>query len=212
MNWYLKIVTHLVQLLTIFVLIVALYRKRAGSPYQIFFAGWLFVLLFDLLMVMRSFITKEPNLWMYNIALPLQHALVIWMFGKIIHPKVTWPSIMVFIVFAIANLFFLQGRELLNTYTISLAGMITCSLAIAKMFMIYRQDTSKSLYSDPDFWLSTGFLLYAALGTPYFTMYNFLWKEYTQFTTIYFFTFNYGFAILLNLCIIKAALCLSPAK
>lgn len=207
MNWPLKIATHLVQLVTIAVILGQLFQRKAPPPYRLFMAGWALVLLFDLTMVLIGLYRPVNNHWLYNIAFPLQYLVVTWFFSVLTRRKRAWWLPLVFIAAACLNLLFIQGSETLNTYTLSLAGLLVFSLAITRMYELYREETERDLFSEPDFWYSTGFTLYCGLATPYFAMYNYLWQHFTRFTTFYFFTFNYGFAIILNLCIIRAALC-----
>jgi hypothetical protein len=213
MYWPLKILTHSVQILTIIIIIWVLVKRHNERPYSIFIKGWSLVLGFDLSMVGIGLIKPVTNHWLYNIALPLQHLLVIWFFTSIVGLKYFRWLISIFLTFAVINLFFIQGTVTLNTYTLAVAGLFTIVVAIVRLYELYLQDTTESVFSDPDFWYCTGFILYGGLSTPYFAMYNYLWHNFTGFTTVYFYTFNFGFAILLNLCIIKAVLCqLTPKR
>ena len=113
----------------------------------------------------------------------------------------------IFTLFVLFNLFQWQGRVKLNTVSLALGGIIIVVLAFSELYAIYKQETSLSIFRDPAFWMSAGFIIYWGFASPFFAMYNFLWETYPRFFIIYFYTVNFGFLILLNLAIIKALQC-----
>jgi preprotein translocase subunit YajC len=203
----LKIITHTLQVATVISCIWYLSKRHSIQPYRLFAAGWIIVLCYDLVMVIIGLINPVKNHWVYNIAFPLIQLFSMYFF--IHQPQQKKLALLMFLFTGLAtcNLILLQGGLTLNTYSITLGGIMILFLASAKIFHLYKLDTSQSLFSDPDFWICSGFILYWGLATPFFAMYNFLWQTYPDFFIIYFYTVNFGFTIVQNICIIKALQC-----
>jgi|SRR5436190_1083667 hypothetical protein len=202
-----KIITHAIQLMTIIACIRYLVFKKSLQPYLFFSIGWIIILLFDLAMVTVGLIYPKNNNWIYNIAFPLQQLFIMYFFTRLLENKNLYGVMSLFGLFAVFNLLFWQGRITLNTYSLALGGIIIVLFAFFKIFRLYRTDSPQSLYSEPAFWICTGFIVYWGMGSPFFAMYNFLWESTPSFFIIYFYTVNFGFTILLNLSIIKALQC-----
>jgi hypothetical protein len=184
-----------------------LISKNLRQPYRGFAAGWLLVLSYDLTMVVIGLINPVTNHRVYNIAFIFQHLLIIWFFARLIKQRNFHWLLVIYGAFGIADLLFIQGATTLNTYSLAIAGVIILALAVLRIYEIYQEDTSENLFREADFWYCTGFILYWGLAAPYFAMFNYLWENFTRFSTIYFYTFSYGCTLLLNLSIIKALLC-----
>ena len=204
---FFKWITHAVQLMTVISCIYYLSNKRAVQPYRLFATGWAAVLLYDLTMVVIGLINPVNNHWVYNIAFAIIQLFCIWIFIEILGQRKWIYALLFYAAFAISNLIFLQGKTVLNTYTLAFGGTIILIAASVKLFLLWKEDTSRSLFADPDFWLCAGFIFYWGTATPFFSMYNYLWQVSEYFFTIYFYTVNFGATVILNLCIIKALQC-----
>lgn len=207
MNTILKIVTHSVQLITIIACIWYLLKNSSIQPYRYFAFGWIIILAHDLGMVIIGLINPVKNHWVYNIAFPLIQLFSLWFFMLLLQQRKLFIALIFFAVFVSFNLLLWQGATTLNTYSIALGGVLILLLASIKLLRLYKQDTPESIFGDPAFWMCSGFLFYWALATPFFAMYNFLWQTFPGFFTFYFFTVNFFFIIVLNLCIIKSLQC-----
>lgn len=205
--WALAIVTHVVQLVTIIACILYLVDRRKNSPYRLFAIGWIIILLQDLAMAIIGFFHRTNNLWVYDIALPIQQAFCMFIFIQLLGKR-SWIMIIPGFLFAAAlNYFFWQGPVQLDTMSIGLGGILIVILAFAKIYQLYKDDVIHNFFKEPAFWISAGFILFWGFGSPFFAMYNFLWNANHNFFYIYFYTVNFGFLILLNLSIIKALQC-----
>jgi len=202
-----RIITYAVQLATVIACFMYWFRKKSVPNYRFFSAGWAAVLLFDLTMVVIGLFYAENNNHIYNLAFPLQQLFTMYFFIRLSEWNKLIPLMAVFGIFAIINLLQWQGPVVLNTYTLALGGIIIVLFAFFKLYSLYSLNTPESIYKDPVFWVCTGFIIYWGMGTPFFTMYNFLWKTTPDFFIIYFCTVNFGFTILLNLSVIKALQC-----
>lgn len=204
----LSIIPHTVQLMTVIACIFYLLKKKSFQPYRFFSAAWIIILLYDLTMVIIGLVYHvNNNHWVYNIAFPLQQFFIMYFFYLLSKSKKIIFVICLFGLFVVFNLVLWQGRVTLNTYSLALGGVIILLFAFYKLYSLYRIDTPESLYREPAFWICTGFIIYWGMASPFFAVYNFLWKTVPGFFIIYFYTVNFGFTILLNLSIIKALQC-----
>lgn len=203
----LKIITHTVQLITILTCLWYLLKNKLRQPYRFFAAGWPVFLIHDLTMVVIGLINPAKNHWVYNIAFPLLQVFCMLFFLSLLRQKKIWFLIVMFGVFACLNLAFWQGGTTLNTFSLALGGIIILLLASTTLFRLYRQESSKSIFKEPAFWISTGFIFYWAIATPFFAMYNYLYQNFPGFFIIYFYTVSFFFIVWLNICIIKSLQC-----
>lgn len=182
-------------------------KHDLNDSYKAFAIGWMLVLIFDLVLVVRGLIEPVNNNWLYNFAFPLIHLLCLWFLNQLLRSKLLVVAICLFSAFAIYNWKFLQGPDYLNTYSLALGGVFIFLAAAALIYKLWKEDTARSLFSDPDFWICTAFIIYWGIETPFFTLYNFLYKNFENFFVLYFSFVHLGITIVLNICIIKALRC-----
>jgi hypothetical protein len=213
MRIVLKLITNSVEIITVFTCIWYLLKSNSIQPYRFFATGWMVFLIHDIIMVIIGFINPVKNHWAYNIAFPLLLLFTMWFFGQLLHQRRVMILMVLFLIFAALNLFLIQGTTTLNTYSLALGGLIILLLSASSLYQLYKQETPESIFKEPAFWISSGFLFYWALATPFFTIYNFLWENFPDFFIFYFYTVNFFFICVLNLCIIKSLQCsLNTAK
>jgi hypothetical protein len=206
----LKIITHTVQFITILACVWYLLKNKLRQPYRFFAAGWSVFLIHDLSMVVIGLINPVKNHWVYNIVFPLLQLFCMWFFMSLLQQKKIWLVMALFGIFACLNLALWQGATTLNTFSLALGGIIILLLASTTLFRLYREESTDSIFKEPAFWISTGFIFYWAIATPFFAMYNYLYQNFPGFFIIYFYTVSFFFIIWLNLCIIKSLQCSLP--
>jgi hypothetical protein len=103
------------------------------------------------------------NQWFYNFFHLLSYSFLMYFFYQVLGlPKVKKiiPVLaLVYIVFALINLFFIQGLEELNTRSELVASIILIFLSIAYYYQILLDKKIIPLLNNPLFWISTGVLV-----------------------------------------------------
>ncbi|MDE3251147.1 MAG: hypothetical protein KGO82_20950 [Bacteroidota bacterium] len=190
---------------TIATCIVYLLSGTHDRQYRFLAAGWAVVLLFDLSMVLIGYFHPVKNHWVYNIAFPLIQLLsmTVTVFGQY---WLRYPALAL-IGFVIWNLAAVQGATTLNTYSIAMGGIMILVVACIRLSQLAKIDTGESLFTDPDFLFCAGCIVYWGIMTPFYAMYNFLWENFSNFLSSYFFTISLGATIALNYLVIKALRC-----
>jgi len=206
-TFFFKWITHAVQLMTIISCIYYLSKKQAVQPYRLIAAGWMAILMYDLTMVVIGLINPVNNHWVYNIAFAFIQLFSIWIFIAVLSMRKLKYILLLYAAFAMYNLLYLQGQVVLNTYTLAFGGILILAMASVKLFRLSKEDTTRSLFADPDFWLCAGFIFFWGTATPFYAMYNYLWQASKDFFMFYFYTVNFGATVMLNLCIIKSLQC-----
>lgn len=199
--------THTIQVWTIVVCIYFLIKCRCKDSYRVFALGWILVLMADLFMVVWANWDNSNNNWVYNIIFPVFQLICCWFLYEQLKLKTLLAAIILFFGFVLYNLFFLQGTDYLNTFSLAAGGVLIFLGAIAQVFRLWKEETSMSLFSDPCFWVCTGFVIYWGINTPFYTLYNYLYRNYENFFITYFNYVSFGITMVLNVCIIKALQC-----
>jgi hypothetical protein len=70
--------------------------------------------------------------------------------------------IVVYLLFSLVNLFFIQGPTGINSYTSSFAAIIKLVLALVYFYALIRELPTESITKLPMFWINTAFLIFAA--------------------------------------------------
>jgi hypothetical protein len=103
------------------------------------------------------------NQWFYNFFHLLSYSFLMYFFYQVLGlPKVKKiiPVLaLVYIAFALINLFFIQGLEELNTRSELVASIILIFLSIAYYYQILLDKKIIPLLNNPLFWISTGVLV-----------------------------------------------------
>jgi len=190
--------------------LVCLY-KFDNRPLRWFIPFLLFMICAELT---ARYIRKElgqVNTWVFNISIPLEYLFYAFMIGSLcITPRIKQSIFFIlaaFGVFALINLFFVQGFYQLDTVTlkVGVCFMILCSgLGIIDIF---TNDNHETLAYNPLFWICTGVLFFNAGEFLYlFFMDTFLSKGWDK-TAKVFGSINNKLIYILYTCISIAILC-----
>jgi hypothetical protein len=151
------------------------------------------------------------NHWLYNLFNPCFYILLAIIYRRVIEnpsaKKVIGFFYVVFPLFILANSFFIQGIDSLQTLTIVIGGSFIIVLSCTYFWQLYQSESTETISRDPFFWFSFGFILYFGGTLPYLGMLNYLWKLSEEFTRFYFVYFYNVFSIVLNLLVTIGFLC-----
>jgi hypothetical protein len=108
------------------------------------------------------------NQWFYNVYHIIGCCFLIYFFTCVLVKQAIQKAIKVlgvgYVLFAVANLCFLQGPVQLNTYTEWAASGLLIFFSIAYFYQLLYDPNIVSIRHDPVFWISTGVLI-NALGS-----------------------------------------------
>jgi hypothetical protein len=154
---------------------------------------------------------ESSNYWLYNVFHFVYYPLLASIYGHILKSEKIRHAISVFyvafIMFALCNSVFIQGIRPLQTLTLVFGGCFISLLGVLYFWQLFISDDNDSITRDPFFWLSFGLVLYFGGTVPFLGMFNYLHKNFPDFTAFYFTYISNAFSIILNIIIIISFLC-----
>jgi hypothetical protein len=159
---------------------------------------------------------KQPNAWLYNISVPVEflfYALIFYLhFRRQSFLQIAKYFLIVFSVFAICNLFFIQGFYKFNTNILKVGSFCMIVLCCFYFVELLSSDENTYLLKDPMFWLTTGVLLFNT-GEFFYTLFSdYLIKNHLDSTRKIFSSINNKLIWVLYTCIIISIICSVPRK
>ena len=123
----------------------------------------------------------QDNLWIYNAFIPVRHLFLLSFFYAILASPLTKRliilSVIPFLCFAIVDYFFIQTPHEINSYTFSLANIITVLLSLNFFYQILKDKEIITLSASPQFWIVLGTFMYCSGTLPLFLFLNYLNKR-----------------------------------
>lgn len=162
-------------------------------------------------------VLHEPNVWLYNITIPIEYLFYGFMIGSLCvnksFKKFIFYSTILLGGWAIINLLFVQGFTNLNTYTLKAGSSLMILFGGIGLIDLFRNDENRSPLSTSLFWICAGVLFF---NTGEF-LYNFIFdillqKQWDQAAKV-FALINNKLIFVLYTCISIAIICSKrPAK
>jgi hypothetical protein len=152
-----------------------------------------------------KYIDHKQTAWLYNLLTIIQFPLWILLFDKHISgtfmKRVAKIVILMFLLFAISNLFFIQGIRSFNNYTLILGSAILIFFCCVYLFLLLNSNYTKNPVSIPMFWVSSGAFFYFTGTFLYFAFYDYLMKYYARTGNEVFIYINLNLIIVLYVSI-----------
>lgn len=119
---------------------------------------------------------SENNLWIYNYYLVPQYVFYFYFFKQFLKPgllhNTIWVLAVLYVLFSMANLLFIQKALAINYFTIIAASFIVVILTTAYIRQLITDDNILQLKKQPLVWISVGALIFHAGVLPYFIYSN----------------------------------------
>jgi hypothetical protein len=94
--------------------------------------------------------------------------------------KVILLSLVIFALFAIINLVFIQKKDGFNPVNYTVESLITASLCIYYFFELFQKTEAPSLSGLPSFWITSAILFNVVLSFPMFASLSFMDEQTVQ--------------------------------
>jgi hypothetical protein len=179
--------------------LIAWNNKNYPSNLKILAPFLLFVLAVEFSAYYLMELHVKNNHPLYNISMPLSTLFYLHLLGIMIADdrikKVIIFSMIGFTVFALVNIFLIQGILDFNTYTFIVGGFLIAGFCLVYFVGLLNKKEQVNILKEPAFWIATGlFLYYLSKMIFYISWTYFFWqmKEhpdrykqfYNQFTLI----------------------------
>lgn len=120
----------------------------------------------------------KSNLWIYNLYIIPEYLFYLVFFCQVIDnkriKKILLPFGLIYLLFGLINIGFIQGLLKLNTYTIILGGLIAVVLSSAYFVQELNRKNPEMVHKHPLFWISAGVLVFHSVSLPNFIFMNYL--------------------------------------
>lgn len=116
------------------------------------------------------------NYWLFNYATTAQICFYTWFASstyleKKMYKKTLWINLF-FVLIAIVNIVFFQGKKHFHTITYGLGSLIIIAACIYYYYELFLYPNDKKLFKQADFWVVTAILFFYVCGFPLFVLNN----------------------------------------
>lgn len=118
----------------------------------------------------------QSNLFLYNIQTVFEFEFYFFFLGKLFKQytksKIITVIIYLYLLLALTNIFFIQGKFVFHSYTFNLGCFIIIPLCIIYFIYLLRFSKSPTLTKEPEFWIVTGIFFYHTMMLPIFGIHS----------------------------------------
>jgi hypothetical protein len=190
---------------------VRIYFINAPLALKLLFQLCLVLLAVDSIGIYVRDVLQDDNKWLYNLYFICCFLYLAYIYMQVIEHEGVRVSIQiffgVFIVFALLNSLFLQGLHAVQSFTFVFGGIFTIYLAVAYFWQLLVSPENDKIMLDPIFWMSFGLIVYYGGNVPFYGMFNYLEKNFYDFTVFYLLYISNGFATFLYIMFLMAFIC-----
>jgi hypothetical protein len=143
---------------------------------------------FDLLVELSANVLLGPvfhlrsNVAFYNISMLVEFWTYAWFYRTVLENRLLKRLIGYYLVllpvFWVVVVFFVFGIDHWNSYFSILGSLFTVCMAAAFYYQLFTASDLIRLTVSPEFWISTGLILFFTCNLPYLGMLNFITREY----------------------------------
>jgi hypothetical protein len=157
-------------------------------------------------------ILKQPNAWLFNIVVPVE--VIFYSVFTCLNLKYnafrrsTAVAAIVFSIFAVVNLFFIQGTYFFNTHTHKFGTILLATFCCLYFYELITDSSREALFKLPSFWLITGVFIFNVGELLYTLLADYLIELWSEKTRDLFASINQKLTWVLYFCIFIAILCI----
>lgn len=156
-------------------------------------------------------VLHEPNVWLYNITIPVEYLFYGFMIGSLCvnrsFKKFIFYSTLLLGGWVIINLLFIQGFTNLNTYTLKAGSSCMIVFSGIGLIDLFRNDNNTSILKIPLFWICAGVLFFNTGEFLYNFVFDILLEKHWDKAAKVFAAINNKLIYVLYSCISIAILC-----
>ena len=160
---------------------ISLYSRMKNTKIKVFIPFLAYVLVVEVLGILKFMRINGSNHWWYNIHAPFQILFYLFFYyytiqSAIIKKWVLWASV-VFLLFAILNFLFLEGWNSFNTSTLRIGFLLIVCFCFLYFHELLNSKALLNPLKQPTFWLSTGIMVFHIGFFVYLSVFHLLTVE-----------------------------------
>jgi hypothetical protein len=156
-------------------------------------------------------VLHEPNTWLYNISIPVEYLFYGFIIGSLCltqpYKRIIFYTTFIFGLFAVINLFFIQGFMVLNTNTLKIGSTLMIIFSAIGLIDLFTNDDHSSLIKNPLFWICAGVLFFNTGEFLYLFFFDVFLQNKWDETAKVFASINNKLIYVLYTCISIAIVC-----
>jgi hypothetical protein len=153
----------------------------------------------------------EVNTWLYNMSIPVEYLFYGFIIGSLCHTqryrKIIFYSSLLFAIWAIGNLLFIQGFTNLATNNLKIGSILMIFFSGLGLVDLFNNDSHSSLLKNPLFWICTGVLFFNTGEFLYLFFFDVFLKNKWDKTANLFASINNKLIYVLYTCLSIAIIC-----
>ena len=135
--------------------VVVLYKFN-NKPLRWFIPFLLVMVCTELVGIYYQKQLHKPNTWLYNITIPIEYLFYGFIIGNLCitkrYKKIIFTSTGVFLIWAVINMLFIQGRINLATNNLKAGSILMIIISALGLLDLFKNDSHQSLLKNPLFW------------------------------------------------------------
>ena len=144
--------------------VIIFYKKLQPKWLRLFFYLLVFTLAVDVGAVLYSYYFKKSNHFIINIYLPVNFSFYFLIFSKAFETKklkkIIYTTFIIYLLFALYDIIFIEGFYYFNTYSYCLGGILIVICCLLYFMWLFTSDRLMNYFTLPMFWISTGLLFF----------------------------------------------------
>ncbi len=156
-------------------------------------------------------ILHQPNTWLFNITIPVEYLFYGFMIGSLCLTKnyrqLIFFLTIVFGLWAVVNLLFIQGHTDLATYNLKAGSTLMILFSSLGLLDLFKNDQHQTLLKNPLFWICTGVLFFNSGEFIYNFFFDVMLKNNWDKSTRLFSAINNKLIYVLYTCLSIAIVC-----
>jgi hypothetical protein len=153
----------------------------------------------------------EVNTWLYNMSIPVEYLFYGFIIGSLCltktYRKIVFSCSLLFAIWAIGNLLFIQGFTNLATNNLKIGSILMIFFSGLGLVDLFNNDNHSSLLKNPLFWICTGVLFFNTGEFLYLFFFDVFLKNKWDKTANLFASINNKLIYVLYTCISIAIIC-----
>ena len=185
--------------------------QNASRPLKWFRYFLLLIILVELFARYKRKILHEPNVWIYNLSIPLEYLFYAFIFYHSVKDmkirKIGFFFLICYPLFVCINLLFIQGMSVFNSHSMLIGSLSMMVLSGLMLYDLFIRENQVNIVLEPLFWIASGVLLFNAGEFGYYLFSNYLINDGIDKAATFFSQLNSKLIFVLYSCIVIGFVC-----
>jgi hypothetical protein len=169
---------YLVLIVVSFLASLSVYAKKENPLYLKIFPVLLLATFLVEIIAKKIGDAKGNNLLLYSLFSAAEFGFYLFFFSSVYREnkakKTAFNSMMIYLILALINIFFVQRMKVFHTYTFMLGCVLILGFGAYYFFDLIRATQTGKLSRNPAFWITAALMVYYCCDLPVFGILNYI--------------------------------------